>query len=688
LEHARELNTSIAPVEVVLVGATGCGKSALLSALLGHQVAPVGAKATMRPLCVRMVASSKVAAGSVRATVKKSGSASADEEVSLDKLQKVIASRMGSSVSDEPLTVVLEAQHFINLTLWDTPGLDDSEPRREAIVADLIADGARRILACEVSQASSDSKIAETVKRFDADFTRTTFVATRFQRRLASFSSPKELGRHLSQAFADARAFHVTVPSSSIVSSDDDMRVRVYQAYRRDLASLEALEHDKKYESAIGVYELRRFLLESAWRHYQGAVPRVLRVLRVRTHEAERSLDTARSRLKELDAARLRSIASSYVVDFLQGVTQLVEGSSEANPSATGQTLAEEHRDSGVEEWLGANNRPLTAPSSDDVPFSEVKVYGGQQFERLLSEFRAVVSTTGSVKITDADVASSAGLNKQNNVPNYALAAADIAASKTNEAMVPLIDQLTERAVYVVKRVGELADMLVTQRARARTRHLNREEARFDIDSPSQYPYFTHHVRDLFNKFAEAAAKAARAKCMDEFYSARTVYWHMSEYSESVKALSVDRSKDDRAAIVALAQTVAEQLRERIVANVVLKFYNFFLVRVQSEGWVELQGRLAKMSDKSLEQLFHLPETQSRLRAQEKRAAAQVEKLVAQDKRLVSVIQTFAHPSQEDEDVEAGAPARVVSKAPPARKAPAAPADDDDYVLDAEDLSE
>ena len=51
------------------------------------------------------------------------------------------------------------------------------------------------------------------------------------------------------------------------------------------------------------------------------------------------------------------------------------------------------------------------------------------------------------------DVATAAGINKLNNVPNYAWAASDLAQQKTQDAMLPLIEQLCERAVYIMKRL-------------------------------------------------------------------------------------------------------------------------------------------------------------------------------------------------------------------------------------------
>jgi hypothetical protein len=40
--------------------------------------------------------------------------------------------------------------------------------------------------------------------------------------------------------------------------------------------------------------------------------------------------------------------------------------------------------------------------------------------------------------------------------------------------------------------------------------------------------HFTYHVKDLFYKFVDSTAKVCKEKCMDEFYSTRTIYWDLT----------------------------------------------------------------------------------------------------------------------------------------------------------------
>lgn len=61
-----------------------------------------------------------------------------------------------------------------------------------------------------------------------------------------------------------------------------------------------------------------------------------------------------------------------------------------------GQTLEEEKAQQADGDWLDANNRPIRFRADDwGIPYADAKLYGGQQFERLLSEFKAVSEHTG-----------------------------------------------------------------------------------------------------------------------------------------------------------------------------------------------------------------------------------------------------------------------------------------------------
>ena len=92
---------------------------------------------------------------------------------------------------------------------------------------------------------------------------------------------------------------------------------------------------------------MRKHIFNLTWKSYQESIPRILKHLRAKKVEAEKKIKEVETQLNGLDSSKLRSIASNYVVNFLQVIERLIAGTSEGNPSVNGQTLEEEKNANG-----------------------------------------------------------------------------------------------------------------------------------------------------------------------------------------------------------------------------------------------------------------------------------------------------------------------------------------------------
>jgi hypothetical protein len=81
----------------------------------------------------------------------------------------------------------------------------------------------------------------------------------------------------------------------------------------------------------------------------------------------------------------------------------------------------------GLGEWKNADNSPITT-FPDSIPYHDARVYGGQQFKRLLASFGQVVHNSTMSEASIETMATAAGINRLNNLPNYAWAACEIAS--------------------------------------------------------------------------------------------------------------------------------------------------------------------------------------------------------------------------------------------------------------------
>lgn len=122
-----------------------------------------------------------------------------------------------------------------------------------------------------------------------------------------------------------------------------------------------------------------------------------------------------------------------------------------------------------------------------------------------------------------------------------------------------------------MKRLTDIAEKILESRKKKWT-------AGGSTDDIDRYPYFTYHVKDLYFKFVDNTAKVCKEKCMDEFYSTRTILWDFTEFADKNMPVERNDGEDTKNAVVNLSTELFNSLRDRITKNVLLKFYNFFLV--------------------------------------------------------------------------------------------------------------
>eukprot|EP01118_Nematostelium_gracile_P015485 TRINITY_DN6219_c0_g1_i1.p1 TRINITY_DN6219_c0_g1~~TRINITY_DN6219_c0_g1_i1.p1 ORF type:complete len:824 (-),score=312.45 TRINITY_DN6219_c0_g1_i1:78-2549(-) len=645
---ARDLNTQIPNPEIVIIGKKSHGKSSIVEAFFGETVTAVGTGGvTKRPLFINMT--NNLANETPKCTLKRESNKEFDHdvEVKISDLPAELAKR-NKVASDEPIVLQYEYKNCCNITFIDTPGLledddgDSSKEDRDNLVLSLAKPSHRLIVCVEQSREWTRMEMINFVKKVDPELSRTTFVYTKFQTHLQNFTSTREVNKFLSGTLPDVKTFFVTVPSDAVrakFSDPDQYRKKIFQAYRRDINGLEALQFDKRYESNIGVQALRKYILNLTWKSYQESIPRILKQLRARKVASKNKMEEVEKQLQSLDASKLRSIASNYVVNLLQIMERLISGTSEGNPAVNGQTLDEEKNAHGDGDWVDLYNRVIRfEPEEWKIPYWDNKLYGGQQFERLLAEYRAVAGHTEISEVTMDDVATAAGINKLNNIPNYSWAASDLAQQKSQEAFLPLIDQLTNRAIYILKRLTDIAEKVMDSRKKKWN-----EDITNSVEDIDRYPYFTYHVKDLFFKFVDNTAKICKEKCMDEFYSTRTIYWELtSENPEKNLPLERNDLDDTKTAVVTLATNIFNDSRDRITRNVLFKFYNFFLVPMQTELWSEIQSKVNCLSDSALEQIFEVSTTKEKLKHQINQLADELSRYAEQDKLFMDYAGSFS----------------------------------------------
>ena len=258
---------------------------------------------------------------------------------------------------------------------------------------------------------------------------------------------------------------------------------------------------------------------------------------------------------------------------------------------------------------------------------------------------RVVAGTLELKKVNVDDIASAAGVNKLNNVTNYARAACEYVHQQLVGMCTPLIRQTVARAVYVLTRLADLSKGLVDARRRSRW---TSDAPVVDLANVDLYPYFTYEVKELYKKFVDAASRDCLEKLMDEFYGTRTIYWEYVTFGE-VAELPMERSEssETKKALDSLASSLFARHKDRIVKNVALKMYNFLLVPVQADLPSHIQGHLSTMSDDDLAKVFDLAGTKAKLEAEHKLLNAKVDELNSLEQKFTSTASHFSHPKEK-----------------------------------------
>lgn len=108
----------------------------------------------------------------------------------------------------------------------------------------------RLILCIEEAKDWDKLDMFDVIKQVDPEFTRTTFVYTKFHYELQKYTSTRQINRFLQGAVPDAKCFFVTMLSGKLrdkFSDPEKFQDKIHQATKRDLRTLEQLQFDRRY---------------------------------------------------------------------------------------------------------------------------------------------------------------------------------------------------------------------------------------------------------------------------------------------------------------------------------------------------------------------------------------------------------------------------------------------------------
>jgi hypothetical protein len=513
----------------------------------------------------------------------------------------------------------------------------------------------------ECSENTGKSPLLELIKSIDPKLDRSVFAFTSLANHIKTFGETKDANQFFQSTLQahNEKAFFLTLSDSE--TDPVKYKERVAELTSADVDALEQLRFDRRFQNFLGALALRKHILDATWKLYQDNIPSVQNRLRALKANSEQTLEQLQTRIAGLDIFKLRSSASNFVMNFLSSTEKLIVGTLDGNPAQNGQTLIEEKAELG--EWFDAKGQVVSLPDAD-LPYADTRIYGGQQFERLLAEFKAVAGGLSMEELPIDDVATAGGPSKLNNVTSVAWAASDLARRGVHRSFLPLLDQLIKRATAIMVRLTDIAVKMMIQaykknksrqaaagpgggaRSVGTLRGQNAAQSQeFDI-SPEEFPYYTHHVKDLFAEFVGHVADECREKCMDEFYCTKLIYWEVQQLQQQASSGGSGKQQPALTSdnVQGLAQEIFDATKLRITRNILLKCHNYFLVPMQSPLWGEIHGKVSSLSNQTLEELFEVPLTTQRLQDEQRTLQHVLDRFVQQEANFQTASHAFSHP--------------------------------------------
>ena len=675
-EKGLPASASVTP-EIVFVGPGGVGKSSLIEAVLGRPLNGTVACGTARVVYLHLC-------GERRSAVLKADAGTPKDTVLSDASSAALAAALAARNASNndvingaaaPLHVELGGAGALRMTLIDTPALGAAT--EAAVLREMRVPG-RLIVAVLPAAAAPASPntdpVLRAVRRADPELGRTAVVYTGLRAMLeARLGAPaRALNRALAGAMPEVDTFFATLVHPEVrrplcdAADDAAFKRRVLQYGARDLATLEQCGFDRELAHTIGAHSFARFVAEYVWAEHKKAAPRIPAALRARRAAKAAELDAALAQARAVGAAAaetegedgtekkpaeeaagsgssstrfFRALAARYAADLVGTLQALVRGTAAGVPLGCGQTAEQERAACPNDgQWTDARGTPLdAAAAAGKLRGAEALLYGGQQFERLLSEFRLVCAGLAMPELSEDDVVVAAGSFKASSAQNLALAACDLARQKIEDLYAPLIDQLAERALYVLKRLVDVAAQILSAK-NANTNAAQPQQQGFNnVRNVDQYNYFIHFIKEKYCAFVDAAAEHCKARCLEEFYPTHTVYWDITE-NETLKQI------ESTAQVRELAQSIFASLSARTSKNILVKFYSLLLLPTQAGLAAELQRDVAALSKEELEELFEIENVNDDAMNAEISIRADIEELEELEKSAAENVSAFCHP--------------------------------------------
>lgn len=643
----RAAGASRRAAEIVVAGPVGHGKSMVVEALVGLPVLPRAPAPTRRAVEYRLV---------YNATAAEPICTVAGEAVPLAALPEAVARKMDSSAGggggggsgmDAPVAVRIEWREYVlEAVVIDVPGTgvgkEKDEAGRRLAVRRLVGDARRRLLWVEEAREEGPAALAAAaaLEELDPGLLRSSVVLTRFNSLLHELGHGDAVPA-LFAAYAGWALPHVfvTMPSApqraAAAESPDGVLALCARLDARDRADLERVSAAPADPRRLGVAALLRHVRELLALAFLDQVPELAASARAKENATVSPTSVAAQPAADSSSGDLmaalrdaRGAAVAYASRLTAAFDRLVDGTVDGNARVNGQTRAEELDDVGDLAWVDGQGAVLDVPAAEVLAFEDVRLYGGQQFDRLLSEFRSVARNLDidADEISVDQLIAASGLRRlPNGAPDFLWVACSVAALRARADLNALLHVLRQRAVHVLLRLVSTAEYMLQSDPSA-------------AGAPALVASF---IGQRFRALAEEAVAEFAERVSEDEYHPDAVYWH---YSMRVDGEKFGRTLDTAMCwkVIRVARELYRMLRDHLVEDAALKAYNLLLMRLQQDAAPRLVADVLALPAADASTLYQLDAAVASRRASRTRAEVSQRETAAHHDSLCALSVTLS----------------------------------------------
>ncbi|XP_049852434.1 dynamin-like protein A isoform X2 [Schistocerca gregaria] len=636
--------------EFVMLGTGQCRRILLLEALVGHSLVHAKDWSPKRPIFFRLFSDRNQNSISIRIKGDTAFKANAaDLDVKLEDFEAELERRNVASAS--PLEIEYRGYRYCNVVIIETPNmkasgegakdadhgqLDKSDSEQQVSRGDQVRKRTKQTL---VAKEERVLKWCRPTHRklifFDPDTTDSVAILEKIDMRLGrsilvyddlantsnNLSSSKELNNYLASSIrgrSPDRIFFVNFFSPQTPLLDRKEYESGLQEMERDESLFsESLRIERHHQACIGVKNLVKAINKETWKVHQCYILGMLNQIHDLTLEASRNLKDCQARVQLLDPHHLRSVATTFITNLMSVIEKLLGEHMEDRPNRLGQTTLDER--AVVGEWVDGNGYVVSLPVSD-VPNGEALLQGGQQLQRLFTEFRLMMETLRLPDIQLDEIGTSIGAVRFNSSGLLRISA-ELVSSTLTKQLTPLVDHLVFYAKTLLKNFLQyafhsIANGCAPSDATSKpynTYRLSKNNSQYCSPPPGtavisidEFPYYTHYIKVHYFSVIEQLAQHCRRQCMDEFRNIPFFPWDLPSTLPHAR----DKKKFDLPRFIECVHLCNEKfftsVKAQLTKNVLLKCHETFLNPTDSPLWTEGQASMSLFSDSKLHDLFQL----------------------------------------------------------------------------------